>query len=102
MLRQVVLHTTFGDIDIELWSREAPKACRNFVQLALEGVRDAAEFFDVDTWCSMGLWYACLCSTMTTPYFIASFASSWCRAAILLAPAQVRQLRHALATLLHV
>jgi peptidyl-prolyl cis-trans isomerase SDCCAG10 len=35
----VLLKTTFGDIDIELWSRECPKACRNFVQLALEGVR---------------------------------------------------------------
>lgn len=26
-----------GDIDIELWSKEAPLACRNFVQLCLEG-----------------------------------------------------------------
>ncbi len=34
----MLLHTSFGDIDVELWSREAPKACRNFVQLALEGV----------------------------------------------------------------
>ena len=26
-----------GDIEIELWSKEAPKACRNLIQLALEG-----------------------------------------------------------------
>lgn len=34
---QVLLKTSAGDIDIELWSKEAPKACRNFVQLSLEG-----------------------------------------------------------------
>ena len=32
--------TTSGDIDIELWSKEAPKACRNFVQLCLDGYYD--------------------------------------------------------------
>lgn len=37
---KVLLHTTYGDIDIELWSREAPLACRNFIQLALEGYYD--------------------------------------------------------------
>jgi Cyclophilin type peptidyl-prolyl cis-trans isomerase/CLD len=35
---KVLLRTTYGDIDIELWPKEAPKACRNFVQLALDGV----------------------------------------------------------------
>lgn len=35
---KVLLHTSFGDIDIELWAKECPKACRNFVQLAMEGV----------------------------------------------------------------
>eukprot|EP00741_Cyanophora_paradoxa_P014967 tig00020830_g14440.t1 len=34
---KVVINTTFGAIDIELWSKEAPRACRNFVQLCLEG-----------------------------------------------------------------
>lgn len=34
---QVLLKTTAGDIDIELWSKEAPKACRNFIQLCMEG-----------------------------------------------------------------
>eukprot|EP01031_Cornospumella_fuschlensis_P042210 gene42210-51545_t len=33
---KVVLKTSFGEIEIELWSREAPLACRNFIQLALE------------------------------------------------------------------
>ena len=35
-LSQIVLTTTMGDIDVELWPREAPQACRNFVQLCLE------------------------------------------------------------------
>ena len=34
---KVVLHTTSGDVDIELWSDQAPIACRNFVQLCMEG-----------------------------------------------------------------
>eukprot|EP00397_Hematodinium_sp_SG-2012_P033448 GEMP01035741.1.p1 GENE.GEMP01035741.1~~GEMP01035741.1.p1 ORF type:complete len:391 (+),score=125.84 GEMP01035741.1:40-1212(+) len=34
---KVVVHTTHGDLDIELWSKECPKACRNFVQLCMEG-----------------------------------------------------------------
>ncbi|KAJ6224993.1 hypothetical protein RDWZM_003538 [Blomia tropicalis] len=34
---KVLLKTTVGDIDIELWSKEAPLACRNFVQLCMEG-----------------------------------------------------------------
>jgi peptidyl-prolyl cis-trans isomerase SDCCAG10 len=34
---QVCLETTVGDIDVELWSRECPLACRNFVQLCMEG-----------------------------------------------------------------
>ncbi|XP_062023650.1 peptidyl-prolyl cis-trans isomerase CYP57 [Rosa rugosa] len=34
---KVVLQTTHGPLDIELWPKEAPKAARNFVQLCLEG-----------------------------------------------------------------
>ncbi|KAK3011041.1 hypothetical protein RJ639_012662 [Escallonia herrerae] len=34
---KVVLTTTHGPIDVELWPKEAPKAVRNFVQLCLEG-----------------------------------------------------------------
>ncbi|GFR31311.1 spliceosome-associated protein CWC27 homolog [Trichonephila clavata] len=41
---KVLLQTTVGDIDIELWSKEAPKACRNFVQLCLEGYYDGTVF----------------------------------------------------------
>lgn len=29
---------------MELWSREAPKACRNFVQLCMEGYYDGTIF----------------------------------------------------------
>ena len=35
-----MLKTSAGDIDIELWSKETPLACRNFVQLCLEGFYD--------------------------------------------------------------
>ncbi|CAM9717743.1 unnamed protein product, partial [Ectocarpus sp. 13 AM-2016] len=41
---KVLLHTSFGDIDIELWAKECPKACRNFVQLAMEGYYDNTVF----------------------------------------------------------
>lgn len=41
---KVLLETTVGDIDIELWSKEAPKACRNFVQLCMEGYYDGTIF----------------------------------------------------------
>ncbi|XP_015779227.1 PREDICTED: peptidyl-prolyl cis-trans isomerase CWC27 homolog [Acropora digitifera] len=41
---KVLLTTTSGEIDIELWSKEAPKACRNFVQLCLEGYYDGTIF----------------------------------------------------------
>jgi len=34
---KIVLHTTIGALDIELWSKECPQACRNFTQLCLEG-----------------------------------------------------------------
>lgn len=44
LLLQVLLITTCGEIDIELWSKEAPKACRNFIQLCLEGYYDGTIF----------------------------------------------------------
>ncbi|MGH0125846.1 UNVERIFIED_CONTAM: hypothetical protein FKN15_074266 [Acipenser sinensis] len=44
---QVLLKTSAGDIDIELWSKEAPKACRNFVQLCMEGYYDSTIFHRV-------------------------------------------------------
>ncbi|KAF1766636.1 hypothetical protein GCK72_006594 [Caenorhabditis remanei] len=33
---KVTLETTAGDIEIELWTKEAPLACRNFIQLCME------------------------------------------------------------------
>ncbi|KAM3600199.1 uncharacterized protein V6R79_019365 [Siganus canaliculatus] len=44
---KVLLKTSAGEIDIELWSKEAPKACRNFVQLCLEGYYDGTIFHRV-------------------------------------------------------
>ena len=37
---KVLLTTTHGEIEIELWAKECPKACRNFVGLCLEGYYD--------------------------------------------------------------
>lgn len=44
---KVILHTSFGDIDIELWGKECPLAVRNFVQLSLEGYYDNTIFHRV-------------------------------------------------------
>ncbi|XP_033736766.1 spliceosome-associated protein CWC27 homolog [Pecten maximus] len=44
---KVLLVTSVGEVDIELWSREAPKACRNFVQLCLEGYYNGTIFHRV-------------------------------------------------------
>ena len=44
---KVLLHTSLGDIDIELWSKETPLACRNFIQLSLEGYYDGTTFHRV-------------------------------------------------------
>ncbi|KAG0694871.1 cyclophilin-like domain-containing protein [Suillus ampliporus] len=41
---RVVIDTTAGEIDIELWSKETPKTCRNFIALALEGYYDGVIF----------------------------------------------------------
>ncbi|KAJ8613244.1 hypothetical protein CTAYLR_004543 [Chrysophaeum taylorii] len=46
-LGKVIFHTSYGPIDVELWSKEAPRACRNFVQLALEGYYDRTVFHRV-------------------------------------------------------
>lgn len=34
---RVLLKTSQGEIEIELWSTECPKASRNFIELCLEG-----------------------------------------------------------------
>ncbi|PPS07693.1 hypothetical protein GOBAR_AA12952 [Gossypium barbadense] len=41
---KVIINTTYGPLDIELWPKEAPKAVRNFVQLCLEGYFDNTTF----------------------------------------------------------
>ena len=41
---KVLLRTTFGDVDVELWPKEAPLACRNFCELALSGYYDGVIF----------------------------------------------------------
>lgn len=41
---KVMMKTTVGDIDLELWAKETPKACRNFVQLCMEGYYDNTIF----------------------------------------------------------
>ncbi|CAD7082273.1 unnamed protein product [Hermetia illucens] len=41
---KVLLKTSVGDIDIELWARECPKACRNFIQLCMEGYYNGTIF----------------------------------------------------------
>lgn len=41
---KVIIKTSMGDIDVELWTSETPKACRNFIQLSLEGYYDGTIF----------------------------------------------------------
>ncbi|QDZ17684.1 cyclophilin-type peptidyl-prolyl cis-trans isomerase [Chloropicon primus] len=44
---KVVVKTSLGALDVELFSKEAPKACRNFVQLCLEGYYEKTVFHRV-------------------------------------------------------
>ncbi|WBW72058.1 cyclophilin family peptidyl-prolyl cis-trans isomerase Cyp7 [Schizosaccharomyces osmophilus] len=44
---RLVFKTTRGDIQLELWCKEAPKACRNFLQLCMEGYYDNTIFHRV-------------------------------------------------------
>lgn len=41
---QVILVTTVGEIEIELWCKETPLACRNFIQLCMEGYYNGCIF----------------------------------------------------------
>ncbi|KAI5453366.1 Peptidyl-prolyl isomerase cwc27 [Naganishia albida] len=41
---KVIVETTLGEIEIELWCKEAPKACRNFFALVMEGYYDGVIF----------------------------------------------------------
>ena len=42
---KVIIRTTFGDFETDLWCKETPKTCRNFIQLALEGYYDGTQLF---------------------------------------------------------
>ncbi|QRV74133.1 peptidyl-prolyl cis-trans isomerase, cyclophilin-type protein [Ceratobasidium sp. AG-Ba] len=44
---KVIIETTVGDIEIELWAKETPKTCRNFLALAMEGYYDGVIFHRV-------------------------------------------------------
>lgn len=41
---KILLQTTTGELDIELWAKEAPRACRSFVQRCLDGQYDGVPF----------------------------------------------------------
>ncbi|CAO1330380.1 unnamed protein product [Diamesa serratosioi] len=41
---KVLLKTSVGELEIELWSKECPKACRNFIQLVLDGFYNGTIF----------------------------------------------------------
>ncbi|KAF0705799.1 Aste57867_6956 [Aphanomyces stellatus] len=41
---KVLMRTSFGELDIEFWPQQAPKACRNFFQLAMEKYYDNTLF----------------------------------------------------------
>ena len=41
---KVILNTTYGPLSIELWGKECPLACKNFIQLCLEGYYDGSSF----------------------------------------------------------
>jgi peptidyl-prolyl cis-trans isomerase SDCCAG10 len=44
---KVVLYTNLGSVELSFWRREAPQACRNFIQLCLEGYYDNTLFHRV-------------------------------------------------------
>ncbi|KZV98762.1 cyclophilin-like protein [Exidia glandulosa HHB12029] len=44
---RVIIDTTVGPIEIELWAKETPKASRNFYTLAMEGYYDGVIFHRV-------------------------------------------------------
>lgn len=41
---RILIKTTMGPIDVELWTREAPKTCRNFIQLCLNNIYNGTIF----------------------------------------------------------
>ena len=45
---KVVLHTTIGDLDLELFSQQAPQTCRTFLHLALRRAHDGCTFHRIE------------------------------------------------------
>ena len=45
---KVVLHTTVGDLDLELFSQQAPQTCRTFLSLALRRAYDGCTFHRIE------------------------------------------------------
>ena len=41
---KVLMKTSIGDLDIELWGKQCPMATRNFIQLCMEGYYDNTTF----------------------------------------------------------
>ncbi|OAD62532.1 Peptidyl-prolyl cis-trans isomerase CWC27 like protein [Eufriesea mexicana] len=41
------MKTTVGDVELELWAKETPKACRNFIQLCMEGYLNDTTFHGI-------------------------------------------------------
>ncbi|OAD59994.1 Peptidyl-prolyl cis-trans isomerase CWC27 like protein [Eufriesea mexicana] len=46
-LEEVVMKTTFGDFESELWTKETPKTSRNFIQLCMDGYWDDTIFHGI-------------------------------------------------------
>ncbi len=44
---KVVIHTSSGDLHVSLWCREAPKACRSFIQAALNEEYNECTFYEL-------------------------------------------------------
>lgn len=42
---KVIIHTTYGPLETELWCHEAPRFTRSFLQLCLEGYYDLLPFY---------------------------------------------------------
>lgn len=40
---EVTLHTSMGEITFELYASEAPKTCKNFIELAAKGYYDGVK-----------------------------------------------------------
>jgi len=60
---KVVIKTSGGDLEVELWGKETPKAVRNFLQLAMDKEYDNALFYSrtnsSSKWRKYNFWKSC-------------------------------------------